>query len=146
MFKKMRMAVAMGLLATLLAACGGGSGSGSGSGSGAGSGSEEGRKVEAAISLVTDVEQVKARYTVQTGMGSTVHVRITAVAGTPSLETVMADSLTAFAGAAEGIKTSSSVSFVVTESGQENSINPTAVGLRQSPTVAEIIDFANNGG
>ncbi len=135
MLKKTRMVLVMGLLALVLTACGQGSTTND-------KGGAEAANLEAAISTVADVAAVKARYTVKSGMGSTVHIRITAVAGTPSLETVMADSLTAFAGACEGIKTTAGVSFQVTESGQENTINPTAVGLPQSPTVAEIIDFA----
>lgn len=96
------------------------------------------------MSQVTDVAEVTATYQVITGMGSTASVRIKAAAGTESLETVMHDSLVAFAGASAGMKTSTSLSFQVTEQGQKNTITPDAVGLRQSPSVQDIIDFANN--
>lgn len=132
-FTKTKMTVAAGVLALALTAC---------TASTSGKEGQEAKNLEAAISTVTNVSDVSARYTVKSGMGSTVHIRITAAAGTQSLETVMGDSLTAFAGAAGGIKTTASVSFQVKETGAENTINPTAVGLQQSPTVAEIIDFA----
>jgi ABC-type glycerol-3-phosphate transport system substrate-binding protein len=141
MFKKTRMFILMGLLAWALAACGSGSG-----GAGDSKPDAAAARLEAAISQVSGVTAVNARYSVQAGMGSTVHIRITAAAGTESLETVMTESLKAFAGAADGIKTTAGVSFQVTESGQENTTNPTAVGLPQSPTVAQVIDFANGKG
>lgn len=131
------MVILMGLLTWALAACGSG---------GSGSKTEvASANLEAAISAVPNVETVRARYSVNAGMGSTVSVLITAVSGTESLETVMTDSLTAFAGASEGIKSSSSVSFQVTEAGQENTINPLAVGLQQSPSVKEIRQYAASG-
>lgn len=102
------------------------------------------QNLESAISQVTDVAEVTARYQVITGMGSTASVRITAAAGTESLETVMHDSLLAFAGASAGMKTSTNVSFQVTEEGQQNTISPDAVGLQQKPSAQNIIDFANN--
>lgn len=139
MFKKVGLALVMGLLVWSLAACGAGSGNNSGSTT-----SAEAATIETAISEVHGVAAVKARYTVQSGMGSTVHVNVTADAGTDPLETVMTDALKAFAGAADGIKTTSSVSFQVTGAGEHNTINPTAVGLPQSPTVEQIIDFANS--
>ncbi|MFC8302779.1 hypothetical protein ACFUCV_03740 [Specibacter sp. NPDC057265] len=145
MFTKTKTTVAMGVLVLALTACSPGGSTNGGSsngGSSNGQGSQEAQNLQTAISAVDNVSEVTARYTVKSGMGSTVNVRITAAAGTPSLETVMTDSLTAFAGAAEGIKTTAGVSFQVTESGADNTINPTAVGLQQSPTVAEIIDFA----
>lgn len=135
MAQKFHRAGLVGLLALALAACSPGSPP-------AGKGGQEAENLRTAISAVADVSDVTARYTVKSGMGSTVHVRVTAAAGTESLDTVMADSLTAFAGAAGGIGTTAAVSFQVTESGTENTINPTAVGLQQSPTVAEILDFA----
>lgn len=138
MFKKLMMIVFVGLLSISLAACVGGAGTGSGDG--------PAKRVEAAISLVDGVEAVEATYSVNAGMGSTLSVRITASPGTQSLETVMRESLVAFSGAADGINTSSSISFRVTESGRENTINPTAVGLPQRPTMAEIKDFARGNG
>ncbi|POH60228.1 hypothetical protein [Arthrobacter glacialis] len=137
MFKKTTMFILMGLLAWTLAACGGGSGKTGDSGTVA-------VNLKAAISQVADVVEVRARYNVNTGMGSTASVLIKAAAGTESLETVLRDSLIAFAGASAGMRPSTSLSFQVTEEGQANTINPTAVGLRQSPSVQDIIDFANN--
>lgn len=141
MFKKTRMVIAMGLLAALLAACGG---SGSGKTSDSGSVAES---IETAIISVPGVAEVEARYNVNTGMGSTLSVRIQADAGTAPLEPVMTESLKAFAGATSEIKDLNprmGVSFQVTELGQENTINPTAVGLPQRPTIPEITDFAAN--
>lgn len=131
----------LGLLATavvltlFLAGCGSGKTGDSGS---------VAVNLKAAISQVADVVEVKARYNVTTGMGSTANVRITAAAGTASLETVMHDSLVAFAGASAGMSPSTNISFQVTEEGQENTINPEAVGLPQKPSARDIIDFANN--
>lgn len=141
MLRRVRMVLVVGLLAWVLAACSAGSGGGSGSGGGT---DDPAATIETAISVLPNVSAVKARYTVQSGMGSTVHVNVTADAGTDPLETVMKDALKAFAGAADGIKTTSSVSFQVTGAGEHNTINPTAVGLPQSPTVEQIIDFANS--
>ncbi|MHA7305276.1 hypothetical protein ACX80E_08525 [Arthrobacter sp. TMN-49] len=134
MFKKLGTVIVVGLLAVLLAACGGGK---------TGNDSSAAENLKSAIAAVPDVVEVKARYNVNAGMGSTVNVRIMAQAGVQSLETVLRESLQAFAGAADGIKDSSSVSFQVTEVGQENTINPTAVGLAQSPSVAQIIEYAS---
>lgn len=136
MFKKTTMFMLIGVLVWTLAACGSGK-------AGDSKGDKVGAKIEAAISQVSGVADVKARYSVQAGMGSTAHIRITASAG-ESLEAVLTDSLKAFAGAADGIKTSTSVSFQVTETGQSNTINPTAVGLPQSPTVQDILDYAGS--
>lgn len=102
------------------------------------------KNLESAISQVTDVAEVTARYNVITGMGSAATVHIKAAAGTESLETVMHDSLIAFASATAGMKTSTNVSFQVTGQGQEYTITPDAVGLQQKPSAQDIIDFANN--
>lgn len=56
----------------------------------------------------------------------------------------MHDSLIAFASTTAGMKTSTNVSFQVTGQGQEYTITPDAVGLRQKPSAQDIIDFANN--
>ncbi|WP_104088992.1 hypothetical protein [Arthrobacter sp. GMC3] len=137
MVKKTTMFILLGLLAWTLAACGSGKTGDSGT---------VAESLKSAISQVSDVVDVNARYSVTTGMGSTAHVRITAAAGTASLETVLHDSLIAFAGASAGMNTSTGVSFQVTEEGQENTINPTTVGLQQSPTVQEILDYASSNG
>lgn len=136
----------LGLLTTIvvftlfLAACGSGKTGDSGT---------VAESIKAAISSVPGVAEVEARYNVNTGMGSTLSVRIQADAGTAILEPVMTESLMAFAGATREIKELNprmGISFQVTDVGQENTINPTAVGLPQRPTIPEIIDFANNGG
>lgn len=142
MFKKITMFVLMGLLTWALAACGGSSGK-------TGDSSTVAESIKAAISSVPGVAEVEARYNVNTGMGSTLSVRIQTDAGTAVLEPVMTESLMAFAGASREIKELNprmGVSFQVTDVGQEHTINPTAVGLPQRPTIPEIIDFANNAG
>ena len=140
-FRKLGVAAFVGLLAFGLTACG----SSSSSSSRADGSDAVAENVRAAISAVDGVVDVTARYSVNAGMGSTAHVRITAESGTESLETVMNDSLVAFAGASDGIKSTTSVSIQVTEDGQENSISPDAIGLQQSPTAQEISDFAYGG-
>lgn len=129
----------MGLLAALLAACGGGGGKSADSGSVA-------ETINTAISAVPGVADVQARYSVNKGMGSTLSVLIQADAGTAALEPVMTDSLRAFAGAVSdirGLNSNMGISFQVTEAGEQNTINPTAVGLPQRPTIPEITEFAN---
>ena len=136
MFRKLGVAAVVGLLAFGLTACGSSSSTADGSDAVA-------ENLKAAISAVDGVVDVTARYQVNAGMGSTAHVRVTAASGTESIETVMNDSLVAFANASDGIKSSTGVSLQVTEEGQENSISPDAVGLQQKPTAQEISDFAN---
>lgn len=139
-FKKTRMVIAVGLLAALLAACGGGGGGGKTGDSGS-----VAESIKSAIAAVPGVADVEARYNVNKGMGSTLSVRIEAEAGTTSLEPVMTDSLRAFSGAVadiSGLNSAMGISFQVTELGHENTINPTAVGLPQRPTIPEIAEFA----
>lgn len=132
MFRKLGLTVVVGLLAFGQTAC-------------ASDKADDAvaENLKTAISAVDGVVAVTARYSVKAGMGSTAHVRITAEPGTESLESVMNDSLVAFAGASEGIKPSTGVSFQVTEEGQENTISPDAIGLQQKPSAQEINDFAN---
>lgn len=137
MFKKTRMVIIVGLLAALLAACGG---NGKNDDSAA-----VAESIQAAISSVPGVAEVEANYNVNTGMGATLSVRIQADAGTADLKPVMTESLKAFAGATGEFKDLNprmGISFQVTEQGQENTINPTAVGLPQRPTIPEIVNFA----
>lgn len=138
MLKKAKIVALVGLLALLLSACNVGGGANK-----TGDDGSVAQNLNAAIATVPGVESVDSRYTVKSGMGSSVTVRITAEAGTPSLETVMEESLRAFAGASDGINTTSKVSFQVTEVGQENTITPTALGLPQKPSVTQIIAYAN---
>jgi hypothetical protein len=136
--RKASMVVLVGLLAILLSACGGGTPKSSTD--------SVGEKLSAALMAVPGVANAKVRYSVNPGMGSTVHVLVTAAAGTQSLETVMKDSLKAFASGATDVSPSAGVSFQVGEQGQPDTITPDTVGLPQSPTVARIIEWAGSAG
>ncbi|GGE90818.1 hypothetical protein [Mycetocola zhadangensis] len=133
MLKKLGLAIAVGLLACSLTACGTAR---------AESTEDVAGNLESAISAVEGVSSVNARHKASIGMGSTVSVRVTAEPGAV-LDSVLNDSLMAFAGASDGISSTAAVSFQVTEDGQQNTIAPDAIGLQKSPTVREVRDFAN---
>lgn len=138
MLKKTTMFILVGLLAWTLASCGSGKTGDSGS---------VAESIKDAISSVPGVAEVEVRYNVNAGMGTTLSVRIQAETGTAILEPVLTESLKSFAGATSEIKELNprmGISFQVTELGQDSTINPTAVGLPQRPTVQEIRDYASS--
>lgn len=124
--------IVMGLLATFLGACG------------AGTNDSFAKNADAAMNSVSGVVRAKTEYTNNPGMGSTVSVRIETQA-TADLPTVLAATLKAFAGASTSVKGATSVAYYVYAQGAEDGgIRPTAVGLKVTPTVEQIQDYAKN--
>lgn len=99
----------------------------------------------AALEATPGVLTGKVRYTDPGGMGAVINVRVTTDPAA-ELETVLADSLRAVAGAAGSLKPVSKVDvYVFTEGDEENGIRPDVLGLPQSPTVEEIRQYAASG-
>lgn len=138
-FNKAIMLITMGFLAFLLVSCGSEIGK-------AGDSDSLDEGIESAISSVPGVAEVEARYNVNVGMGSTLSIRIQAETDEVTLEDVMTESLVALSDAVSDstMNPRMGISFQVTEMGQENTINPTSIGLPQRPNILEINDFINN--
>lgn len=138
-FKKLKVLIIMGLFVGILTACGGSSNNGSDSNS-----VEE--SINSAISPLSGVLEVETRYNKNIGMGATLSIRIQAETEEVTLEDVMTESLVSLSDAISDstMNPQMGISFQVTEVGQDNTINPTSVGLPQRPTISEIHEFSNN--
>lgn len=113
---------------------------------GCSSGSTLVKNVDSALSAVPGVVTAETRYLNTPGMSTSVSVRVTTdVDANP--ETVLDDSLRAFAKASGSTRGTISVAFYVfPESDEENGISPEVFGLVVSPTVEEIRDYASSNG
>ncbi|POH60226.1 hypothetical protein [Arthrobacter glacialis] len=110
------------------------------------SGSTVVKNVDSALSQVPGVVSVKTEYKNNAGVSKRITVRITASPDSV-LETVLDDSLLAFAGASDSTRGTISVSYYVFPEGdEENGIRPDAFGLGVTPTVQEIRDYASSNG
>lgn len=135
MLRKIGIVVLVGLLTWILSSCG--------AGNPQKAGDPFVQEATAALDAVSEVATSSVRYTDPGGMGATVTVRVTA-SPSAELETVLRDSLRAFAQSADSLKPLIPVYFYVfPEGAEENGIRPDALGLAQSPTVDEIREFAN---
>ncbi|MET4004711.1 hypothetical protein ABIB48_003455 [Arthrobacter sp. UYCu511] len=135
MLRKFVSLVLVGLLTWTLGSCG--------AGNPQKAGESFGVAATAALDAVSGVEKNSIRYTDPGGLGATVTARVTA-SPSADLETVMGDSLRAFAESAGSIKPLVPVYFYVFPKGaEENGIRPDALGLAQSPTMDEIREFTN---
>ena len=110
------------------------------------SGSTTVKNVDSALSQVPGVVSVKTGYNTNAGMSTRITVRVTASPDSV-LETVLDDSLHAFAGASDSVRGTISVAYYVfAEGDEENGIRPDAFGLGVTPTVQEIRDYAGSNG
>lgn len=118
-----------GAVATMHASCGG-------------PGSGFAQSMDAALVQVPGVVTSSTEYNTSSGMSTRINVRIMADGGA-GLETVLTDSLQAFADASGDAKGTISVSYYVyAEGAEDGGIRPNAVGLKTTPTVEQIRDFA----
>ncbi|GGE99627.1 hypothetical protein GCM10011313_23170 [Mycetocola zhadangensis] len=130
--RKLSAVVLAGLVATVLVACGGGSAVAS--------------KTESSLNEVPGVVSAKTEFRNSAGMSSRINVRIIA-SPDADLYTVLDDSLRAFADASGDTKGSISVSYYVhTEGAEETGIRPDAAGLKTTPSVDDIRNYAGYGG
>lgn len=131
MTRRLRMVLLMGLLASLLAACSGGA--------------SFAKDMDGALGSVPGVVSAHTEYNNSAGMSTRINVRITA-SPDAGLETVLDDSLRAFADASGNTKGTISVAYYVfAEGAEEEGIRPDTVGLNTTPTVDEIRQYANSG-
>lgn len=113
---------------------------------GCSSSSTDVKNVDSALRQVPGVVSVKTEYKNNAGVSKRIIVRITASPDSV-LETVLDESLHAFARAADSTRGTVSVAYYVFPEGdEENGIRPDAFGLGVTPTVQEIRDYANSNG
>lgn len=111
----------------------------------AGTGAGPVRDIDAALTSVPGVESAHTQHHNRAGMSTRINVRITSSPGA-ELETVLDESLQAFAGASGSTRGSISVAYYVfTDGDEENGIRPDALGLKITPTVDEIRHYAASG-
>ncbi len=120
----------MGLIAALLASCS--------------TGASFVKDMDASLSQVGDVVSAQTQYNNSAGMSTRINVRITA-STRADLNTVLEDSLRAFAKASGKTKGTISVAYYVfPEGAEEEGIRPDKVGLAITPTVDEIREYARS--
>ena len=126
--RKLRSILLLGVVASLLVACSG-----------------EPRvaaNAEAALNAVPGVVSASTEFRNSAGVSSRFTVRITA-SPDADLNTVLDDSLRAFAEAAGNTKGSTSVAYYVfLEGAEEEGLHPDAVGLGVTPSVDAIREYA----
>ncbi|WP_146070264.1 hypothetical protein [Arthrobacter sp. GMC3] len=108
------------------------------------SGSTLVKNVDSALNQIPGVINTETKYLNTPGMSSSFRVRITAATDV-DLETVLDESLHAFAKASGSTTGTISVAYYVfSEGDEENGIGPDDFGLSVTPTVQEIRDYASS--
>ena len=101
--------------------------------------------MDAALSQVPGVVSSHTEFNNNAGMSKRISVRITA-SPDADLHTVLEDSLHAFADASGSTRGSTSVTYYVfTEGAEEEGIRPDSLGLKNTPSVDQIRQFAASG-